>query len=86
MDAYSPQTQLYVNGLQSRMMAHGASSQTAAQQAYAAIWGMVQRQAAMISFVDTFRAMAIVFLLVLPFLLIMRRPKHHRGGGGGGMH
>jgi hypothetical protein len=30
--------------------------------------------------VDTFRAMAIVFLLVLPFLFIMKRPKHHRAG------
>jgi DHA2 family multidrug resistance protein len=85
VNAYSPQTQLYVDGLQSRMMAHGASSQNATQQAYVAIWGMVQRQAAMISFVDTFRAMAIVFLMVLPFLLVMRRPKHHRAGGAG-MH
>jgi hypothetical protein len=35
----------------------------------------------MLAFVDTFRAMAIVFLLVLPFLFIMRRPKHHRAAG-----
>ena len=53
----------------------------AATQSYAALWGTVQRQAAMRAFVDTFRAMAIVFLLVLPFLLIMRRPKHHRAAG-----
>ena len=38
---------------------------------------MVQRQAAMVAFVDTFRAMAVVFLLVLPLLLVMKRPKHH---------
>lgn len=85
VNAYSPATQLYVNGLQSRMMAHGADSQSALHRAYGAIWGMVQRQAAMNSFVDTFRAMAIVFLFVLPLLLVMRKPKHHRGGGPG-MH
>ena len=39
-----------------------------------ALWGTVQRQSAMLAFIDTFRAMAIVFLLVLPFLLIMKRP------------
>jgi hypothetical protein len=35
----------------------------------------------MLSFVDTFRAMAIVFLLVLPFLFIMKRPTHHKAAG-----
>jgi hypothetical protein len=44
------------------------------------LWGTVQRQSAMLAFVDTFRAMA-VFLLVPPFLFIMKRPKHHRAAG-----
>ena len=85
VNAFNPTTQLYINGLQSTMVARGADSQTALHRAYAAVWGMVQRQAAMLSFVDTFRAMAIVFLIVLPLLLIMRRPKHTRGGAAG-MH
>jgi hypothetical protein len=34
----------------------------------------------MLSFVDTFRAMAVVFLLMLPLVLIMKKPRHHRGG------
>jgi DHA2 family multidrug resistance protein len=57
--------------------------QTALHRSQGAVWGMVQRQASMLAFIDTFRAMAIVFLLVLPLLLMMRKPKHHRGGGGG---
>jgi len=81
VNAYSPQTNMYVNGLQSTMMARGADPQTALHRAFGALWGMVQRQAAMVSFVDTFRAMAVVFLCVLPLLLVMRKPKHHRGGG-----
>ena len=46
-----------------------------------AVWGMVQRQASMLAFVDTFRAMAVVFLLVLPFLLIMKKPVHQKSAG-----
>jgi len=45
---------------------------------------MVLRQASMISFVDTFRAMGIVFLLVIPLLFIMKRPKGP--GGGAAIH
>ena len=63
------------------MMVHTADPVAAAAQSHAALWGTVQRQAAMLAFVDTFRAMAVVFLLVLPFLFLMRKPKHHRGAG-----
>jgi hypothetical protein len=35
------------------------------------------------AFVDTFLAMAVVFMLMLPLLLVMKRPKHSRGGGVG---
>ncbi|HYW48736.1 MAG TPA: DHA2 family efflux MFS transporter permease subunit [Bryobacteraceae bacterium] len=82
--ASNPQTQVYLRGLESVMKAHGADPVTAQHQAYGMIWGMVQRHAAMGAFVDTFRAMAVVFLLVLPLLLLMKRPQHH--GPPGGMH
>ena len=55
------------------MVAHGADPVTAARQSYVAIWGIVQRQAAMAAFIDTFRAMALVFLLVVPLLLLMKK-------------
>jgi hypothetical protein len=45
---------------------------------------MVLRQASMISFIDTFRAMGIVFLLVIPLLFLMKRPKSP--GGSAAMH
>ncbi|MBZ5576048.1 MAG: DHA2 family efflux MFS transporter permease subunit [Acidobacteriia bacterium] len=80
VNAYSPQTLTYIKGIQSGLMARGADSQTALRQSYGAVWGMVQRQGAMMAFIDTFRAMAVVFLLVLPLLLFMRKPKHHRTG------
>jgi len=34
----------------------------------------------MVAFVDTFRALAVVFLLVLPLLFIMKRPKNRSKG------
>ncbi len=83
--AGNSRAQQVLNGVQRNMMAHGADMVTAKHQAYGALWGIVQRQSAMQSFVDTFRALGIVFLLVLPFLLIMKRPTH-RAGPGAGMH
>ncbi len=79
---FDPQTSVYVNGIRLQMMMHGSDSVTATHQAYGAVWGLVQRQAGMQAFVDTFRAMAIVFLLVLPLLFLMKRPKHHSGPAG----
>ena len=74
-------TQAFLRKSQGAMMAHSGDPVAAAKQSYMTLWGTVQRQSAMLAFVDTFRAMAIVFLLVLPFLFIMKRPKHHRAAG-----
>ena len=76
----SPQIQLYLHGLASTLMSRGSDPSSAAHRADGALWGMVLRQASMISFIDTFRAMAVVFLLVLPLLLVLKRPRA-RGGG-----
>jgi DHA2 family multidrug resistance protein len=84
VNALSPQTQRMMRGLQTAIMAQGTDAHLARRKAYGAIWGMVQRQASMVSFVDTFLAMAVVFLLMLPLLLVMRRPKH--GAGPGAIH
>ncbi|HUI53884.1 MAG TPA: DHA2 family efflux MFS transporter permease subunit [Bryobacteraceae bacterium] len=78
--AFNPQMQIMTRGIQANMVAHGADPVTAAHQSYGVIWGMVLRQAAMVSFVDTFLAMAVVFLLVLPLLTVMKKPRHYRGG------
>jgi len=84
VNPYNPMTALWMRGVQGRMMSHGADPVTAARQSYGAIWGVVQQQSAMLAFVDTFRALAVVFLLVLPLLFLMKRPRHH--GGPTAMH
>jgi hypothetical protein len=40
--------------------------------------GLVQRQAALLSFIDAFRIMGLIFIVVIPLVFLMRRPK---GGG-----
>jgi DHA2 family multidrug resistance protein len=56
----------------------------AASQAYATLFGMVARHAAMLANIHAFRLLAIIFLVVTPLVLLMRRPSHH--GGGVAMH
>ena len=81
---FSPAASAMTRGLQGAMMAHGSDRFLAARQAYVATWGLIERQASMLSFVDTFMAMGIVFLLVLPLLFVMKRPQSR--GRGAAMH
>jgi MFS transporter, DHA2 family, multidrug resistance protein len=78
----SPQTRAMVRGLRAAFIARGADPHLALQRAFAAVWGMVQRHAAMCAFVDTFLGLGLIFLLVLPMLLLMKKPRHHISGAG----
>jgi DHA2 family multidrug resistance protein len=84
VDPFSPAARAMTRGLQGTMMAHGSDPFLAARQAYVGTWGFVERQASMLSFVDTFMAMGVVFLLVLPLLFVMKRPQSR--GRGVAMH
>src|SRR3954464_837779 len=75
----SPEAQQRLAGMQANFMARGADAATASQQAHVAIWGLLQRQAAMLSYNDVFRFLGWMFLLLLPLLLLMEKP---RGGKG----
>jgi DHA2 family multidrug resistance protein len=68
-----------IQNLTAFFISQGRDAATASRQAYAAVWGMVQRQAAMLSYDDVFLLLAIMFLVMFPFIFIMKRPK--RGGG-----
>jgi len=79
--ALNPQVRAMAHGIQTSMMAHGSDPTTALRRAYGMIWGMVQRQASVVSFVDTFLVMSVVFLLMLPLLLVMKKPRYQTKGG-----
>ena len=75
VDAYSPATQSSLESLRQGFIASGSDPVTATQRAYAALFGAVQRQASMVSFVELFRMLGVIFLLLLPLVLLMRRPR-----------
>ena len=56
-------------------IASGADAATATQRAYAAVFGMVQQQASMVSFVQLFRMLGMIFLLLIPLVMLMQRPR-----------
>jgi DHA2 family multidrug resistance protein len=73
--SYSPAAQTWLESMRQGFIASGSDPVTASQRAYAAVFGAVQRQAYMVSFVHLFRMLGIIFLLLLPLVLLMRRPR-----------
>src|SRR5882724_838056 len=62
------------------LVASGMDMVSATKQTYVALFAMVQRQAAMLSYVDAFRLLAITFALCLPLILLMKKPPKGPGG------
>ena len=74
----SSQTARMLRGMQANFYAHGANAVTASRKAMAAVYGMVQQQASMLAFVEAFWLMAVVFLLMIPFLPLLQYSKPKR--------
>jgi DHA2 family multidrug resistance protein len=75
----SPQTRATLAGLRQTFMSRGADAVTADHQAYGALWGMVQRQASMLSYNDVFRFLGGMFLIMLPLLFLMKKAQAGKG-------
>jgi DHA2 family multidrug resistance protein len=73
---YDSRSQAMFQQLRGAFMAAGADMATATERAYAAMFGMVQRQAAMVSFVGLFQFLGVLFLVLIPLVLLMKRPGH----------
>jgi len=75
---YSLQFQQMVGQISNQISQRGGVDPTTAnKQALAAIYGMVQRQAALLSFVEAFRVLAIMFLICTGLILFMQKAKRH---------
>jgi MFS family permease len=74
----NPLARQTVDGMRGLFMSQGKDAATATRQAYGAVWGMVQQQAAMLAYNDVFRFLALTFVAMLPLLFLMRKPK--KGG------
>src|SRR5881296_3360987 len=69
-----------LNGLQLKLVAAGSTAAHANAQAHGMVYGTIQRQAAMLAFLDDFKMLGIVFFAVIPVLVMMRKPKAPAGG------
>jgi DHA2 family multidrug resistance protein len=75
VSAYDAGSQAMFAQMRAAFMAAGADVTTATTRAYAALFGIVQRQASMVAFVGIFQFLGMLFLLLIPLVLLMRRPK-----------
>jgi DHA2 family multidrug resistance protein len=82
--AYDARSQTIFYQMRAAFMAAGSDAVTATNRAYAALFGMVQRQAAMVSFVGIFQLLGYLFLALIPLVLLMQRPKGRPQPGAAG--
>jgi DHA2 family multidrug resistance protein len=71
---YDHNSQQMLSGLRSMLTAAGADPVTADGRANAMLFGLIQRQATMLSFIDLMRLFSILFIILLPLLLLARSP------------
>jgi MFS transporter, DHA2 family, multidrug resistance protein len=79
VDPYNPAAQAMLERLRGGFLSSGSDPVTASHQALAAVAGLVHRQAAIVSFVEIFRLLGIMFLILIPLVFLMKRPAG-RGG------
>jgi DHA2 family multidrug resistance protein len=72
---YDAGSQAAIAGLRGTFLSTGSDTVTATNRAYAAMSGMIQRQAAMVSFVGLFQLLAVMFFVLLPLILLMKKPR-----------
>jgi DHA2 family multidrug resistance protein len=77
---YSPQARAMSEGMRRALMAHGSPLATATRQSYVTMFGMVERQATILAFLDVFRLLGTIFLFMVPLILLMKRPQEGSGG------
>jgi MFS transporter, DHA2 family, multidrug resistance protein len=75
VDPANPLTQRTFQGLRAYFLSRGSDPASATHQANAALFALVERQAAMLSYNDVFLFLAIMFMLMIPFLFWMTKPK-----------
>ncbi|MGC1621058.1 MAG: DHA2 family efflux MFS transporter permease subunit [Candidatus Acidiferrum sp.] len=79
VNPYSLSARTTMNSLQHMFMSKGSDVVTAAHQARAAMFGMVEQQASMLAYNSIFLILAGLFVLMLPFIFLMRRPQMKGG-------
>jgi MFS transporter, DHA2 family, multidrug resistance protein len=71
---YDSQTQQILNKTSSALIANGVDPVTAAHRAQGMIFGVVQRHATMLAFIDVLRLFGIMFILIVPLIWLAKPP------------
>jgi len=79
-----PAYQAVVGPLRQMMAGHGGSTPDALLKAHAMLAAMVEQQAELLSFLDDFRLLAMIFFALVPMVFLMRRAPVGAGRLGGG--
>jgi len=66
-----------LHGLAAELETRGSSAATAAHQAGALLYGELQRQAAMLAFIDVFWLLGVVCLVMIPLMALVKTPPKH---------
>jgi len=75
VNASNPAYQAMVSGMTHRLTAAGSSAAQAAAQSNGLVYGMIQRQSSLLAYVDNFRMLASIFLLLIPLMFLMKKSK-----------
>ena len=86
LDVTNPEIQNRVTALQHGFMAKGMPSNTALQSAYKALDYSVMKQASVLSYMDVFLYIGIMFLLCIPFVLMVKGNRGKKVKMGEAMH
>ena len=69
---YDPAYRTFFANARDMLIKQGSDMYTATMQAKAFVYGLVQREASMLSFIDNFWLLGVLFLAVIPLVFIMR--------------
>ncbi|MSO56789.1 MAG: DHA2 family efflux MFS transporter permease subunit [Acidobacteria bacterium] len=75
VNPYNPAARAMLAGMRDAFIRAGADPVTATNRAYAAVAGIVHRQATMVAFVEIFTLLGTMFLLLVPLVFLMKRPR-----------
>jgi DHA2 family multidrug resistance protein len=75
LDINNPAVQQRIHGMQQNFISKGKSTEDALKAAYASLDGMVTKQSAVLSYMDVFYYLAIMFLICVPFVLMVKGNK-----------
>jgi MFS transporter, DHA2 family, multidrug resistance protein len=73
--AYNPASRSAFAATREAFIRAGSDPVTATTRAYAAMSGMVHRQATMVAFVEIFTLLGMIFLFLVPLVFLMKRPR-----------